>query len=114
MQSKLWSRLHNLRFEEQPAMQDLDLSTALRFLDYGVYFDLIGAPQPTTADSIAHYMVEEGVVQRQDNGLYTITNMGALLLAKRLADFPKISRKAIIEFKTIHKNHGFCRGFSLF
>lgn len=95
MQSKLWSRLHNLHFEEQPAMQGLDLPAALRLLDYSVYFDLIGIPQPTSADGIAHYMLEEGVLLRQDNGLYTITNMGAILLAKRLADFPKISRKAI-------------------
>lgn len=31
----------------------------------------------------------------QDNGLYAITNMGAILLAKKLSDFPRISRKAI-------------------
>jgi len=42
-------------------MQDQDLSAALRLLDYGVYFDLIGVPQPTSADGIAHYMLEEGV-----------------------------------------------------
>ena len=95
LQSKLWARLHNVHFEEQPAMQDQDLSAALRLLDYGVYFDLIGVPQPTSADGIVHYMLEEGVLLRQDNGLYTITNMGAILLAKRLADFPKVSRKAI-------------------
>lgn len=95
LQSKLWGRLHNLNFEEQPAAQDLDLPTALRMLDYGVYFDLIEMPQPDSANSIAHYMLEEGILLLQDNGLYTITNMGAVLLAKRLDDFPKISRKAI-------------------
>lgn len=31
----------------------------------------------------------------QTNGLYAITNLGAILLAKRLSDFPRISRKAI-------------------
>lgn len=95
VQSKLWGRLHNLRFEEQPAAQDLDLSSALRLLDYSIYFDLIGVPQPTSAENIAHYMLEEGVLLLQDNGLYSITNMGAILLAKRLTDFSKISRKAI-------------------
>lgn len=95
LQSKLWGRLHNLKYEEQPAVQDLELPSALRLLDYGVYFDLIGVPQPTAADSIAHYMVEEGILLRQDNGLYAVTNMGAILLAKRLTDFPKVSRKAI-------------------
>lgn len=95
LQSKLWNRLHNLHFEAQAAAQDLELPTALRMLDYGVYFDLTEIPQPTSAENIAHYMLEEGILSHQDNGLYTITNMGAILFAKRLADFPKISRKAI-------------------
>lgn len=95
LQSKLWGRLHNINFEEQPAAQDLELPTALRMLDYSVYFDLIETPQPATTENIAHYMLEEGILSHQDNGLYTITNMGAILFAKRLADFPKISRKAI-------------------
>lgn len=95
LQSKLWSRLHNHNFEEQPAAQDLELPIALRMLDYGIYFDMIEVPQPTSAEGIAHFMLEEGILTRQDNGLYTITNMGAILFAKRLADFPKVSRKAI-------------------
>lgn len=95
LQSKLWSRLHNLNFEEQPAAQDLDLPTALRMLDYGAYFDLIEVPQPVSVENIAHYMLEEGILSHQDNGLYTITNMGAILFAKHLVDFPKVSRKAI-------------------
>lgn len=95
LQSKLWGRLHNRNFEEQPAAQDLDLPTALRMLDYTVYFDFIDIPQPTSADNIAHYLLEEKILTQQDNGLYGITNMGAILFAKRLADFPKLSRKAI-------------------
>ena len=39
--------------------------------------------------------MEEGLLRREDNGLYAVTNMGALLFAKRLADFSKISRKAL-------------------
>src|SRR5699024_7190982 len=30
-----------------------------------------------------------------DDGLYSITNLGAILFAKRFSDFPRISRKAI-------------------
>ena len=101
LQSKLWGRLHNRNFEEQPAAQDLDLPTALRMLDYSVYFDFIEIPQPTSAEGVAHYMLEEGILSRQDNDLYAVTNMGAILFAKRLADFPKLFRKAIriVQFK---------------
>jgi len=40
-------------------------------------------------------MLEEGIITKQDNGLYSITNLGAILLAKRLSDFPRLSRKAV-------------------
>jgi predicted HTH transcriptional regulator len=71
------------------------LTDAIRLLDYSAYFDITGIPQPTDADGILHYMIEEGIIIKQDNGLYAITNLGAILLAKKLSDFPKISRKAI-------------------
>lgn len=95
LQSRLWSRLHNTHFEDLPAMENLQLTEALRKLDYGVYFDLIGTPQPVSSEGIAHYLQAEGILKRQDNGLFSITNMGAVLLAKKLTDFPKVSRKAI-------------------
>ena len=95
LQSKLWRRLQNTHFEELTAVEDLTLTDAIRKLDYGVYFDLIDIPQPGTADGIAHYLSEEGILLRQDNGLFSITNMGAVLFAKKLSDFPKVSRKAV-------------------
>lgn len=102
LQSRLWSRLHNTHFEDMPAREDLVLSEALRMIDAGVYFDLIGTPQPASSEGVAHYLTEEGIILRQDNGLYSITNLGAILFAKRLSDFPRISRKAIrvVQYKS--------------
>jgi len=40
-------------------------------------------------------MLEEGIIVKQDNGLFGISNLGAILFAKRLAEFPSISRKAV-------------------
>ena len=95
LQSKLWSRLQNTHFEDLAVVEDLTLTEAIQKLDYSVYFDLIDIPQPGNADGIAHYLLEEGILLRQDNGLFSITNMGAVLFAKKLSDFPKISRKAV-------------------
>lgn len=95
LQAKLWDRLRNDKFEGRYAKQDLDLENALRLLDYSTYFDSIGLPQPTEIDGISHYLLAEEIISKQDNGLYSITNLGAVTLAKRLSDFPKISRKAI-------------------
>lgn len=95
LQAQLWDKLRNSRFEERYAKQDVDLPSALGLLDYSAYFDLVGIPQPTDAAGIAHYLLEETILVRQDNGLYAITNLGAILFAKQLSKFPRLSRKAV-------------------
>lgn len=95
LQAQVWDKIRNTKFEERYAKQDLELANALRLLDFSVYFDIRNIPQPSNNDGIAHYMAEEGIIAKQDNGLYAITNLGAILFAKRLVDFPRISRKAI-------------------
>ena len=95
LQAQVWDKIRNTKFEERYAKQDLELANALRLLDFSVYFDIRNIPQPSNNDGIAHYMAEEGIIVKQDNGLYAITNLGAILFAKRLVDFPCISRKAI-------------------
>ena len=47
------------------------------------------------AEGICHYLDEEFILVKQGNGLYAITNLGAILFAKRLNDFPRLSRKAV-------------------
>lgn len=64
-------------------------------LDHSVYFDNCGIIQPTDFAGVAHYMQQDEIVVRQDNGLYAITNLGAILFAKRLSEFPRLSRKAV-------------------
>ena len=95
LQAQLWDRLRTSKFEERIAKHDLDLVTALGMLEYSTYFDLVKMPQPTNAEGICYYLEEEHVLEKQDNGLYAITNLGAILFAKRLSDFPRLSRKAV-------------------
>lgn len=95
LQAQLWDRLRNENFERQYARQDLSLSNALSLLDYTTYFDIMRIPQPSSEEEIANYMIEEQCIIKQDNGLFAISNMGAILLGKKLSDFDRISRKAI-------------------
>lgn len=95
IQAQLWDKIRNSKFEERYAKQDLELETALRLLDYSAYFDIMGRQQPTDMVGVGHYMQEESILVKQDNGLYAITNLGAILFAKNLPDFPRLSRKAV-------------------
>lgn len=95
MQAPLWDKIRNCRFEEQFAKENLLLHEALQQIDYSIYFDLKGEPVPTDIQGVAHYMEEESIIVKQDNGQYAITNLGAILFAKRLSDFPRLERKAV-------------------
>lgn len=95
MQAQLWDKIRNSRFEEQYAKQDLTPNDVLQLLDYVSYFDLKNEPLPTDLDGVLHYLTQEKILTVQDNGLLAITNLGAILFAKRISDFPRLERKAI-------------------
>ena len=95
IQAQLWDRLRNSRFEEQYARKDMTAEEAVQLLDFSAYFDIKGEPIPSTLTGVIHYLSEEGILVRQDNGLFAITNMGAILFAKKLSNFPRLERKAV-------------------
>ena len=95
MEAQLWDKLRLTNFEKLVAKSDLSKDEILKLLDFSVYFDLQNITLPSNQDGILHYILEDEIVVKQDNGLYSITNLGAILFAKRIADFPSISRKAI-------------------
>ncbi len=95
LQAQLWDKLRHQQFEDVYAMTDIQLQDIPRYLNCGIYFDSLNMPIPTSIDKYAHYLVEDGIIAKNDNGLYAITNLGAILFAKKLSEFPRIGRKAI-------------------
>jgi len=95
MQADVWDKIRAVQFELLPARQDLETKDALSLLDFTVYFDNLGLSMPSDQEGIMHYLLEDEIVKLQDNGLYSITNMGAMLFCKRLSDFPELFRKAV-------------------
>ena len=120
LEAKLWDKILDSSFEERIAMQDLSLADALNRLSYATYFDLKNLQIPTDINGISHYMEEEGIIQKQDNGLYAITNLGAILFAKKITDFERISRKAprVVQYAgnsrvTMLKENSGMRGYAV-
>ena len=96
VEAQLWDKLRLNNFEKIAAKSELHKDEIFQYLDFTCYFDLQNIPIPTNQDGILHYMLEDSIVLKQDNGLYSITNLGAVLFAKRIADFPSVS---------LHKRH---------
>lgn len=95
MESQLWDKLRLTNFEKLPAKSDLQKDEIFKLLDFTCYFDLQNITVPSNQDRMLHYVIQDEIVKKQDNGLYAITNLGAVLFAKRIADFSSVARKAI-------------------
>lgn len=81
-------------FIDQCARGGCTEEDVVSLLDVQGYFDLRSRPLPSTRAEVLDTLVGKGFVRRE-NGLYVITNLGALLLAKRLADFESVARKGV-------------------
>ena len=95
LQEKLWAKLSQSKYETLKAVSNLTLEDALQAIAYTKYFDLLGLTVPSGSEGIAHYLIEDSLLMKQDNGLYSLTNLAMLLFAKRLSDYPALRHRAI-------------------
>ena len=118
----LWRALDQRRFEEETAAEAVNAGDVLRLLDQSSCFDLLKLPLPEQNDGILEAMEKEKFITRASGGKWNILNLGAILFAKNLTDFPTLKRKAVrvIHYKddsrneTIHEQtgtKGYARGF---
>ncbi len=94
-EAELWRKIQREDFESLVSAEDLDINEVFDLLDHTAYFDLLGMPRPTDLSLALHYFVEDGLALMQDDGRISITNLGSILFAKRLSQFPLIRRKAL-------------------
>ena len=78
---------------ENPSKTGQSSQQIVELLDTQTYFELLGLPYPTEQNGVIEKLVNDRLIDHQDSG-YLIRRLGALLLAKRLADFPDLARKA--------------------
>lgn len=91
----LWAKLQPYAWETGIAAQFVHGDEVLAKLDYASYFDLTGQRLPDNRNGIFDKLVADRLIQSDVGGHWNITNLGAVLFAKQLTDFPSIARKAI-------------------
>ena len=64
-------------------------------LDVDWYRQEFDIPQTASTQQTLHLLASEQLIIAQDAGNYAITNLGALLFARDLNDFPTVARKAL-------------------
>jgi ATP-dependent DNA helicase RecG len=78
----------------EAAMKNVDAAQVVDLLDTQSYFELLKQPYPTTQTGVMERFAHEGLISGTATG-WTITNLAAILFAKRLSSFPlSVARKA--------------------
>lgn len=96
----LWLILNTTNFEKGIAKTGLDADQTLQLLDYPKYFELTKQRLPDSKQGVLDKLCADDLIL---NALadWQITNLGAILFAKNLADFGNLVRKGlrVIEYE---------------
>jgi ATP-dependent DNA helicase RecG len=91
----LWRIFDQTPFEDGVATERATDDDVLRLLDYPAYFDLLERPLPADRQGILAALADDRLIRKSDAGGWDITNLGAILFAKRLDAFHGLRRKAV-------------------
>ncbi len=78
---------------EEFAVTGITEQDVVELLDTQGYFELLNLPYPSSRAGVIDRLLSEQLVSKHGDGL-AVSRLGALLLARRLGDFPSVSRKA--------------------
>ncbi|MBN1859714.1 putative DNA binding domain-containing protein [Candidatus Bipolaricaulota bacterium] len=90
----LWRILDQTPFENLQAAERVSDEEVLKLLDYPSYFELLEQPLPANRDGILEALCDDQLIVSSDAGGWCITNLGAILFARKLSDFAQLKRKA--------------------
>ena len=91
----LWRSLEHLIFEEEIALEGITAEKVVSKLDCVAYFDLMKLPVPPDHERQMERLRSENLIRNGNGGLYDITNLGAIALARDLRDFGRLGRKTL-------------------
>lgn len=95
LEAALWKELSHTSDELLPARTNLIFADVGKYLDLEGFIRVTNAPISTTEEYLLEDLCRNRVLIRQDDGLYSITTMGALLFCRSLEDFPNLVRRAL-------------------
>lgn len=78
---------------EEHSKTGLPVDEVIRLLDTQTLFELLKLPYPTDRNGVIDRLTSERLID-QTGDTYSIRRLGGLLLAKKIAEFPDLSRRA--------------------
>ena len=91
----IWDNLQNESFEERIAKESVTSSDVLSLLGYSEYFSLFNMNPPEMTEGFIEKMEQDSIVKQSSSGVYNITNLGAILLARDVRQFTSVQKKVV-------------------
>lgn len=82
-------------FELREAKGKLTEDEMISLLDYTKYYDKLELPIPRNMEKVLDDFRNEKFIRKEDGGSWSITNFGALMIAKDLKRFDLLARKSV-------------------
>lgn len=91
----LWRKLQTYAWESDIALEFVAGSDVLALLDHGAFFSLTNAAPLSAAEDVLERLSAENLISADVGGRWNILNLGAILFAKKLSSFPRLTNRAI-------------------
>lgn len=93
-----------ISFEKRIVKKDISIKDVLFLLNYRKFYHLLDKNVPQSSDNIINKLEEFGFcINNRDK--WSITNLGAILFANRMTDFPELGERTVIVRKYIGSNN---------
>ncbi|WP_244287029.1 ATP-binding protein [Amycolatopsis rubida] len=121
-QRRLWRVFDQTSFEDNVAASSVSAQEVVDLIDYSSYHRLLNRPHAEQLSQILNNLASDDIIRESDTEGWDVTNFGAMLFARDIANFPPLSRKAlrIVQFRgdnrinTVRETdgvHGYATGF---
>jgi ATP-dependent DNA helicase RecG len=97
-EASLNAKLQSFAWEVGISRPYVTTSDVIKLLDVGAYFELTEQAVPGNDEAIAHVLAHDNLIRQDVGGRWNILNLGAILFAKNIKEFP-IARKAVRVFR---------------
>ena len=95
VERQLWRIFDKTPFERLVAMENVSDTDVLRSLDYPAYFEMLDIPLPEDRIRILERLAEDQMIRKTNAGSWDVTNLGAILFAKKMSLFQHLQEKIL-------------------
>jgi len=92
---ELWRLFETTPYELRIACDNISEDDTAMLLDYSRYYDKMEIPIPRNRSKVFDDLQNEKFIIRNEAGNWSITNLGALMIAKDLKKFEHLARKSV-------------------